>query len=154
RTTTAQPPFAVGFRTLEDEITVDRLPVTGRFPDWLAGTLVRNGPALFERAGKSFRHWFDGQAMLHRFGIAGGEVSYANRYLDTPNYRSVRDRARIGYAEFATDPCAALFGRFFTRFRRRSGTNPNVNVTRLGDRTVAVTETPLAVEFDPETLAT
>ena len=28
------------------------------------------------------RHWFDGFAMLHRFGIADGEVSYANRFLE------------------------------------------------------------------------
>jgi beta,beta-carotene 9',10'-dioxygenase len=146
--------FALGFGTLRDEISVDRLPVTGRLPEWLAGTLVRNGPALFEAPGRSFRHWFDGQAMLHRFGFAGGEVSYANRYLDTPSYRSVRDRGRIGYAEFATDPCSSIFSRFFTRFRRKATSNANVNVTRIGDRSLAVTETTLAVEFDPRTLAT
>jgi beta,beta-carotene 9',10'-dioxygenase len=146
--------FALGFSTLQDEITVDRLPVTGRLPEWLAGTLVRNGPALFDTRGRSFRHWFDGQAMLHRFGFAGGEVSYANRYLDTPSYRSVRDRGRIGYGEFATDPCSSIFSRFFTRFRRKPSWNANVNVTRIGDRSLAVTETTLAVEFDPETLAT
>ena len=146
--------FALGFSTLADEVVIDRLPVTGRLPDWLAGTLVRNGPALFDAGSTSLRHWFDGQAMLHRFGFAGGEVSYANRYLDTPSYRSLRDKGRIGYAEFATDPCSSIFSRFFTRFRRRVSANTNVNVTRLGDRSLAVTETTLAVEFDPETLAT
>jgi UDP-glucose 4-epimerase len=33
-------------------------------PPWLSGTLIRNGPAVFDHGGKSFRHWFDGQAML------------------------------------------------------------------------------------------
>ena len=30
------------------------------------------------------RHWFDGLAMLHRFGFAAGKVSYANRFLRDP----------------------------------------------------------------------
>ena len=32
------------------------------------------------------RHWFDGQAMLHRFAFADGKVSYANRFLETKAY--------------------------------------------------------------------
>jgi beta,beta-carotene 9',10'-dioxygenase len=153
-TGTIRTGFDAGFATLDREVVVDRLPVDGALPSWLAGTLIRNGPALFDSDGTSFRHWFDGQAMLHRFAFADGRVSYANRLLDTASARSVRERGRITYAEFATDPCASLFGRFFTRFRRKATPNANVNVTRIDNRSVAVTETPLAVEFDPQTLAT
>jgi beta,beta-carotene 9',10'-dioxygenase len=148
------PGFAAGFTSLDTEITVDRLPVTGSLPDWLAGTLVRNGPAYFDGGRHGFRHWFDGQAMLHRFTFAAGEVSYANRMLDTPALRASRDEGRIRYAEFATDPCASIFGRFFTRFRRRPTPNASVNVVSLGTRHLALTETPLPVEFDPVTLET
>ena len=56
--------YRLGFDTLEHETAVDRLPVQGELPSWLAGTLIRNGPAVFDHNGKSFRHWFDGQAML------------------------------------------------------------------------------------------
>jgi carotenoid cleavage dioxygenase-like enzyme len=137
------------------EVTVDALPVEGDLPEWLAGTLIRNGPARYGAAnGRSLRHWFDGQAMLHRFEIAGGAVSYANRFVDTPNYRSLRDNGRIGYTEFATDPCGSLFSRFFTRFFGKPGVNPAVNIVTFGESAAAVTETPLAVEFDPATLAT
>jgi carotenoid cleavage dioxygenase-like enzyme len=148
--------FRPGFESLTGEVVLDRLPVRGDLPEWLGGTLVRNGPALFEADGRSLRHWFDGQAMLHRFTLAAGRVSYANRFLDTPGYRAVRHRGRIAYREFATDPCVSLFGRFFTRFRPRPepNSNANVNVVTAGDRALAVTETPLAVEFDPATLAT
>jgi carotenoid cleavage dioxygenase-like enzyme len=148
--------FRPGFVSLTGETVLDELPVRGALPDWLAGTLVRNGPALFEANGRSLRHWFDGQAMLHRFTFGPGRVSYANRFLDTPGYRALRHRGRLDYREFATDPCVSLFGRFFTRFRARPEptANANVNVVTMGDRDLAVTETPLAVEFDPETLAT
>ena len=32
--------------------------------------------------------------------------------------------------------------------------NANVNLVRIGERYIAMTETPLPIEFDPETLAT
>ena len=32
--------------------------------------------------------------------------------------------------------------------------NPNVNLARIGERYIAMTETPLPIEFDPETLDT
>jgi carotenoid cleavage dioxygenase-like enzyme len=146
--------FAAGFQTLTAEVDIDALPVAGTIPDWLAGTLVRNGPALFDTSRRSYRHWFDGQGMLHRFAFDGGAVSYTNRLLDTPASRMAREQGRIGFAEFATDPCASLFGRFFTRFRRKASNNANVNVARMGDKYVALTETPLPVEFDPATLET
>ena len=56
-------------------------------------------------------HWFDGFAMLHRFSFAGGEVSYANRFLESRAYRAARATGEIAYSEFATDPCRSLFAR-------------------------------------------
>ncbi len=130
----------------------------GDLPSWLEGELVRNGPGMFEAGQKSFLHWFDGLAMLHRFAFAGGRVSYRNRFLDTPNLRSARN-GRIGFAEFATDPCGTIFSRFFARLRMGLGSalaagNPVVNVTAMADGQFAITEIPIAVRFDPATLAT
>ena len=132
RRTDGPAPYALGFNDLDREVHVDQLPVTGDIPGWLAGTLVRNGPARYSAGnGKSLRHWFDGQAMLHRFAISGSKVSYTNRFVDTPNYRALRD-GRISYPEFATDPCGTLFGRFFTKFFGKPGVNPAVNVVSAG----------------------
>lgn len=158
-TSTRQPvrsaEFGAGFASLHDEVDGVTLPVTGELPPWLAGTLVRNGPAVFDTRRRSLRHWFDGLAMLHRFGIDEGAVSYSNRLLDTPASRAVREDGRIAFGEFATDPCRTLFGRFFSRFRPRAATpNACVNVARIGERSVALTETPIPVEFDPATLDT
>jgi carotenoid cleavage dioxygenase-like enzyme len=146
--------YAVGFTGLRAETTVADLPVRGALPPWLSGTLIRNGPALFDHAGKTFRHWFDGQAMLHRFEITAGRVSYANRLQDTPSSRALLDRGRIRYAEFATDPCGSLFSRFFTRFTRQPSPNTAVSVATLAGHDVALTEVPLAVAFDRATLDT
>jgi carotenoid cleavage dioxygenase-like enzyme len=151
---TARSGFQAGFSTLEREIVVDRLPTRGTVPAWLKGTLLRNGPAQFEVGPNRFRHWFDGLAMLHRFSIAGGQVSYANRFLRSHPYRKAVETGRITYGEFATDPCRSLFNRVSNLFFPEPADNGLVNIARLAERFVALTESPLPVAFDPQTLET
>ncbi len=143
-----------GFQTLEDEVRVDELPLTGAVPEWLTGALLRTGPAKWEVGGRSVNHWFDGLAMLHRFSFAGGSVSYANRFLETRAYRAASETGKIGYSEFATDPCRSLYQRVSSMFSPKLSDNANVNLTKLGERFIAMTETPIPVQFDAETLAT
>jgi beta,beta-carotene 9',10'-dioxygenase len=147
--------FASGFTTLAEEVTCDRLPVQGVVPAWLAGSLLRTGPAQFEVGGRKFRHWFDGLAMLHRFSFENGDVSYSNRYLQSPAYTKASETGKISYAEFATDPCRSIFKRVTSAFTPLGpGGNGNVNISKIGDYFVALTESPLPVEFDLETLKT
>jgi carotenoid cleavage dioxygenase-like enzyme len=153
---TAQPhtPWALGFSTLEHTVSSEELELTGSLPQWLSGSLLRTGPAKFEVGEQRMRHWFDGLAMLHRFTISSGEVSYGNRYLESRSYRAARAQGQIAYGEFATDPCRSLFKRVQTLFSGRSELpdNANINVVKLGERFIAMTETPLPVQFDPHTL--
>jgi len=75
-------PYGAGFRSLTVEIAEPvALPVTGALPSWLRGALLRTGPSKFGVGARTYNHWFDGLAMLHRFAFAGGRVSYANRFL-------------------------------------------------------------------------
>jgi beta,beta-carotene 9',10'-dioxygenase len=143
-----------GFESLQREGRVDRLPLEGRLPDWLKGSLVRTAPAKWEVGDRTMNHWFDGYAMLHRFGIADGEVSYANRFLQTRAYRAAEEKGEILYSEFATDPCRSLFSRVFSLFSPKITDNANVNLVKLGERYITMTETPIPVEFDGETLET
>lgn len=145
----------LGFQTLAQELTAVPLTVEGSFPPWLAGDLLRTGPARFEVGKSRYRHWFDGLAMLHRFAFSDGRVSYTNRFVTSPAYTSAVKAGRITYSEFATDPCRSLFRRIVTAFHPpRTGANTNVSVVRFGDDFLALTETPLPVVFDPATLDT
>ncbi len=149
--TVSRPGYLRGLSTLDAEVALDSLPVEGAIPEWLTGTLLRNGPAKFEVGEQPLRHWFDGLAMLHKFSFGGGQVSYANRFLRSDAYREAEE-GRISYSEFATDPCRSTFKRLTTMFSPKLTDNCNVNLTRLGDSYIAMTETPLPVAFDPETL--
>jgi beta,beta-carotene 9',10'-dioxygenase len=151
--TVSRPGYSTGFETLEAEVDLDSLPIDGAIPELLTGTLLRNGPARFEVGEQPLLHWFDGLAMLHKFSFVDGRVSYANRFLRSGAYRAAQD-GRISYSEFATDPCRSIFKRAATMFRPRPTDNCNVNLTRLRDENVAMTETPLPIAYDPETLET
>jgi beta,beta-carotene 9',10'-dioxygenase len=143
-----------GFDSLEHETAATDLPLQGQLPPWLQGSLVRTGPAKWEVGERTMNHWFDGLAMLHRFSFADGSVSYASRFLQGRAYRAAEEKGRISYSEFATDPCRSLFRRVAAMFSPKLSDNANVNLTKLGERFIAMTETPIPVEFDGQTLET
>jgi beta,beta-carotene 9',10'-dioxygenase len=145
--------YRLGFQSLDEETAVDRLPVSGELPAWLTGALVRVTPALFEIGDRRVTHWFDGVAMLNRFGFVDGSVSYKSRFLDSCALADAK-AGKIRHGGFATDPCRSLFKRVQAMFSPDVTDNPNVNLARVGERYIAMTETPLPVEFDPETLDT
>jgi carotenoid cleavage dioxygenase-like enzyme len=148
-------PYGVGFRSLSAEIAVPvALPVTGTLPPWLNGTLLRTGPSKFEVGERTYNHWFDGLAMLHRFAFGAGRVSYANCFLESKAFRAATDTGKITYAEFATDPCRTLFGRVAAIFDPKLTDNCCVNVSDYARQAVAFTETTMPMRFSPDTLET
>jgi carotenoid cleavage dioxygenase-like enzyme len=92
--------------------------------------------------------------MLHKFSFAAGQVSYANKYLQSKSYKSAMEAGRITYSEFATDPCRDLFSRVMAVFSPQISDSAKVSVARFADRYLALAETPIQVEFDIETLQT
>jgi carotenoid cleavage dioxygenase-like enzyme len=151
---TAGSTTAAGFADQRTEIAVDELEISGEIPRWLTGSLLRTGPARWDLDGGSVAHWFDGMAMLHRFAIADGKVGYRNRKVLGNAGRAVEETGRLHYREFATDPCRTAFQRVTSLFDPGVTDNGAVNVDRVGDRWLALTEAPMAVEFDPRTLET
>ena len=145
--------YRLGFTSQDEETNVDRLPVTGALPAWLTGALVRVTPALLEVGERRLDHWFDGIAMLNRFGFADGRVSYGSRFIESRAYGDAKD-GEWRRSGFATDPCRSIFKRVQQIFSPDLTDNPNVNLARIGERYIAMTETPLPVEFDAETLDT
>lgn len=52
----------------------------GKIPTWLTGSLLRLGPGLFEVGDEPFYHLFDGQALMHKFDLKDGRVTYHRRW--------------------------------------------------------------------------
>ncbi|MBE9079233.1 carotenoid oxygenase family protein [Romeria aff. gracilis LEGE 07310] len=147
--------YHIGFETLDQEVTDVDLKLQGTLPDWLTGNLLRTGPAKFEVGEQAYRHWFDGLAMLHRFSFESGKIRYTNRFLQSGSYQDAMETGQIHSGEFGTVPQRSLLTRLLTMLVDRPLTdNGNVNVTAIANQTVAVTEAPAPVAFDPTTLET
>jgi carotenoid cleavage dioxygenase-like enzyme len=147
--------YGAGFRSLTREIAEPvALRVTGALPPWLRGTLLRTGPAKYKVGDRTYNHWFDGLAMLHRFAFIDGDVTYANRFLKSNAYCAAEATGKISYGEFATDPCRTLFGRIAAIFDPKLTDNCCVNVSDYAREMVAFTETSIPMLFSSKTLET
>jgi beta,beta-carotene 9',10'-dioxygenase len=148
------PGYALGFETQEHEVELERAPVSGSIPSWLAGTLLRTGPAKFEVGEQKYNHWFDGLGMLHRFTLSDGSVSYGNKFIQSRAYLHAMENDQISFREFATDPDPERFKHVSQGFEPQGTDNAIVNVVKIKDKILATTQMPLPIEFDPKTLNT
>lgn len=148
----------IPLQDLNEEVAIESLPISGKLPAWLEGTLIRNGPAKFHFGTQTINHWFDGLGMLHAFTFGQGKVSYRNKFLRSDAYTQCVEHGNLRFMGFAQDPCKSIFKRLFSYFIPSLSPlivqNANVNVMRFAENYVALTETPLPVRFDPETLET
>lgn len=151
--------YRLGYVDLDSECTIDQLQIQGTIPEWLSGTLLRNGPAKFTSGDTSVVNWLDGLAMIHAFSFSKGKVSYANKFLKSDDYNKVKETGKMNYAGFAQDPCGSIFKKLFTFFIPNKNEQPrmpnaNVNISLLANDYIALTEIPLPISFDPKTLET
>ncbi|XP_058806677.1 carotenoid isomerooxygenase isoform X2 [Phymastichus coffea] len=150
---------SVWMRSCEHEVIT---PITGIIsgyvPDWLKGSLLRNGPGSLKVGDYRFNHLFDSSALLHRFEINNGKVTYQNRFVQTDVYKMNHAAKRIVVTEFGTksvpDPCQSMFNRIASVFRPASSDNSMISVYPFGDEYYTFTESPVIHRIDPISLET
>ena len=150
----ASPGRLRGFDSGAREIDAADMRVEGQLPDWLRGSLLLNGPALWDLPKGSYRHWFDGLAMLHRVRFGAGAVRYRSRFVRSEDYRQSLAAGAPAFSAFDTRDPQSLVERLKHLSKPRMTDNPAVVMSRLGERWFATTETPYLVGFDPDTLET
>jgi beta,beta-carotene 9',10'-dioxygenase len=125
--------------------------IEGAIPDWLRGEVVRTCPAVFETSDWRAQHWFDGLGMIYAFRIGDSAIDFRSRLLDSETARDAwRGKANLG--SFGTPTARPLWQRIFEPVARVSD-NTNVNIVRLGQELVAMTEGDRQLVIDGETLA-
>lgn len=144
--------FEIGFGKTNKEVSLENLKVRGEVPKWLKGDLIRNGPGTFKVGEQQYNHWFDGLAMLHRFSFENGQVSYQNKFLECKAYSEAMETGKIAYSEFATDPCFGIFDRIKAIFNSPMTDSAKVSIAQIGEKVMALSETPMQMQFDPKTL--
>ena len=128
--------------------------VRGRIPPWLRGSLLLNGPAIWDLPGKSYSHWFDGLALLHRVTIGDAGVSYHSRFLDTEDARLTRQHGRPELGGYGTAAKGGLLTRILHLLNPLRTDNGCVVLSQCDGQWLALTESDRVTRFDPATLAT
>ncbi|XP_072281949.1 carotenoid-cleaving dioxygenase, mitochondrial-like isoform X4 [Pyxicephalus adspersus] len=147
------------YQTVEETPQPIPTNITGTIPQWIQGSLMRNGPGKFEFGDHNYNHWFDGMALMHKFTIANGNVTYMSKFLQSNAYKSNESENRIVVSEFGTlstpDPCKNLFQRFLSTFEISEPTdNGNINFVKYKKDYCVSTETNIMRKVDPVTLQT
>lgn len=132
------------------DLACERPHIEGRLPAGLRGTLYRNGPGLFERAGRRYEHWFDGDGLVQAWRFDGdGGVAHRARFVQTAKWR-----AEAAAGEFLVP----AFGTAIAPRRPVRGPDDmnvaNTSVLPLPGRLLALWEGGSAHALDPDTLAT
>jgi len=141
--------YEAGFRDLTEEVEDRPLAVEGAVPQWLEGSLIRNGPARWTVDGEEADHWFDGLAHLTRFAFQDGEVHYTNHFPRTATYRKAVEEGEFA-GQFSSS--GGYLATVKAMLSGEATDNANVHVAQIGDDLVALTETPNWIRVDPETL--
>ena len=146
----AERPWLSAYQSVAREEYQANARVThGRYPEALAGSLYRNGPAKHEVEGFRYAHWFDGDGMLHRYHFDGERVSHRAKLIATHKVVAERQAKRPLYPTFGSVPPNA------SPVRSPDEMNvANISVLHHNDRLLALWEAGSPYEVDPETLAT
>jgi all-trans-8'-apo-beta-carotenal 15,15'-oxygenase len=123
--------------------------IEGRLPEELVGTLYRNGPAWYERAGMRYQHWFDGDGMLHAWHLDQAGISHRARMVATSKFKREQKLGRFVVPAVGT----AIDGAESIRNNDDMNT-ANTSVLCLGDRVFALWEAGSAFELSADDLAT
>lgn len=102
----AEDPWTLGFTDAPAEgLDAVAQRLHGRLPDALAGVLHRNGPARFSRNEWRYRHWFDGDGMVHAWCLSPGEeVAHRARFVATRKWRMEQEAGRFLLPAFGSAP--------------------------------------------------
>lgn len=81
----------------EHAMFLDSSSVEGTIPEELTGTLLRNGPALYEIGGKKIPQPFDGDGMAVAFSFPGGgrPPFVANRFIRTEDFLAEQEAGKM-----------------------------------------------------------
>ena len=142
-------PWKSAFATPAADFPLTEAYVRGRFPDAVAGTLYRIGPAGHDLGGERYRHWFDGDGMVHRFVIAGAAVHHQGRYVAT-----AKRTAEVKAGRRLTQGFGTIFEDRPEPGSPDSMNAANTSVLPVGDDLLALWEGGSATRLDPLTLQT
>jgi all-trans-8'-apo-beta-carotenal 15,15'-oxygenase len=145
----ATNPRLAGFDNAPGEFDLPTTHIEGQWPSGLRGSFFRNGPAQHERAGERYHHWFDGDGLIQRWQIGGGQVAYKGKFVATKKRQAEIAAGRFLYPAGGggIEARAPMTG-------PDSVNVANINTIAIDGKMWALWEGGSPTEIDPRTLET
>lgn len=142
-------PYLAPLLSVAKEPASTSAPVQGELPKELRGTLLRNGPGLFEASGGAPLHFLDGHAMVCAMRFGDGRADLHGRIVRTGELTAEAEAGRMLYRRLFTN----LPNRWSNLFKLPKGDNGNHDVYVHGGQLVASNDLGHWA-LDPHTLET
>ena len=97
-----QKPWLLGYKGVDQNFKKTNLKIDGKLPENLKGIFYRNGPARHKVGDLRYRHWFDGDGMIHAFNFDGESVTHHGRFVDTIKTEKETEAGRALFQTFGT----------------------------------------------------
>lgn len=136
-------------RSLPREHGFEPLRVTGQLPEGLSGTLLRNGPGLFEVNGVPYAHPFEGDGVMTGVRFQGGQAFGAARPVESAGLRDERRTGKVLYGS-----AAPWWRRMIAAHLGPDKVTANTSVMSWQGRLLALNEGGCPIEVDPKDLST
>ena len=134
---------------------------SGKIPEWLTGSLLRNGPGLFEFEHQKAEHAFDGMAMIRRYDLQYQKteknvsvMNFSRRLIDSDFLRANVAEQKFTNYGIGTAPLHTSILDRLNRLKGQGADNVVVSTIPLFGHYYAATELPQIIEYDPITLET
>lgn len=144
------------------------LKVIGEIPNYLTGTLIKNGPGVFgslqeqgndSKQPQRYTHIFDGLAKLTRYEIKDQNIFFSTKFLRSNWYDKIVAKNGPLPPSVTTGPATPPFSALQnvqSMLTSAEFDNVPVNIAQIGmgGPWVGVTDAPVVVEFNPKSLDT
>lgn len=136
---------------MRKEGAMQNLPVTGKIPEDLSGTLFRQSASpQFDPLDPTRYHWFEGDGMIFAITLRDGKAHLQNRYVLTEGLMAERAAGRALYASMINGGIPLPFDPGRPPIKNTG----NTNVTVFAGKLLAFSEIDLPFELDKDTLET
>jgi all-trans-8'-apo-beta-carotenal 15,15'-oxygenase len=127
--------------------------VEGTIPKEITGTLLRNGPGLFEVGSQKIPQPFDGDGLVSTFSFKDGKLFFASRFVRTEGFLKEQEANKMLYrgAFSVGNPAGGLF---YNPFDFTVKGIANTGVLYWADKILALYERDLPYELSPPDLKT
>ena len=157
---TSQPWLKPFKGVVDQDLRCDALALSGKWPADFRGRFYRNGPALHERDGQRYHHWFAGDGMVQQFTFTGGSVGnkaptvrHLGRLVRTPKLLAEQQAGKFLYSAYGTKIAGDEPGATPTQGPDAFNV-ANTNAIEHAGRVLAMWEGGSAFALSPDDLAT